>query len=101
MRELTLTELNNVGGGAVDALSGGLLLGAGSAGLAVGIPTIVGGAIWGIPTLGLGFIGMTSGIVVTALSGAMMILGTVKLALGHKVTTPPEETPELVPVIAI
>ncbi|WP_067709101.1 MULTISPECIES: hypothetical protein [unclassified Erwinia] len=81
MRELTLSEINNVGGG---SLSGPELLGIGGAGLIVGIPIIVGGAILGVPTLGLGFVGMTAGIVLTALSGAMMIVGIVKTAISCK-----------------
>ncbi|GKX54529.1 hypothetical protein SOASR030_06410 [Leminorella grimontii] len=71
MRELTLTEMEAVDGGF------GLLAVAGGIGLAVSIPTIVLGAIAGVPTLGLGFVVMAAGIVGTSLSGAAIITSMV------------------------
>ncbi|WP_261643764.1 hypothetical protein [Erwinia mallotivora] len=74
MRELTFQEVTCVSGAgeSSDLISGGLL------GLLVSIPVIVGGAILGIPTLGLGFIAMAAGIVGTALSGVAIISGLVQ-----------------------
>ncbi len=72
MKELTLTEVQAVSGGGLIGLG---LVGAGGLGLLVSIPVIVGGAILGVPTLGLGFVAMAAGIVGTALSGAKMIVG--------------------------
>ena len=71
MRELTLTEMESVDGGF------GLLAVAGGIGLAVSIPTIVLGAVTGVPTLGLGFVAMAAGIVGTALSGAAIVTSVV------------------------
>lgn len=75
MRELTLAEVQAVSGG---GLAGPALKTIGGLGLVVSIPVIVGGAILGVPTLGLGFIAMAAGIVGTALSGALMIMGGAK-----------------------
>lgn len=44
----------------------------GGVGLIISIPTIVLGAIAGVPTLGLGFVVMTVGIVGTALSATLL-----------------------------
>jgi len=75
MRDLTLVEIQSVSG-AGGQVGVGLLV-AGGLGLLVSIPVIVGGAILGIPTLGLGFVAMALGIVGTALSGTAMITGIV------------------------
>gem|GEM_PF-996484 len=72
MRELTLAEVQSVSGGGLIGL--GLKI-AGGLGLLVSIPVIVGGAVLGVPTLGLGFVAMAAGIVGTALSGAALITG--------------------------
>lgn len=73
MRDLTLVEIQSVSG-AGGLLGAGLLV-VGGLGLLVSVPVIVGGAILGVPTLGLGFVAMALGIVGTALSGATMIVG--------------------------
>lgn len=78
MRELALTEVELVNGG-LGVFGTGLLF-AGGAGLVFSIPTIVAGAILGIPTLGLGYIAMTAGIVGTAISGSAMVVGVVSPA---------------------
>ena len=75
MRELTVVEAESVSGGA--GLIGLGMMAAGGLGLLASIPVIVGGAILGVPTLGLGFVAMAGGIVGTALSGAGMIAGLV------------------------
>lgn len=76
MRELTLPEISFVSGAGSTAL-----LEAGAAGLLVSIPVIVGGAILGVPTLGLGFIVMAAGIVATALSGVATLLGLIQAVI--------------------
>lgn len=83
MRELTFHEVSCVSGAAVESNS---LLAAGAVGLLVSIPVIVGGAVLGVPTLGLGFIAMAAGIVGTALSGVAIILGIVQSAAGSDTT---------------
>lgn len=72
MKELTLAEVQSVSGGGLIGLG---LTALGGVGLLVSIPVIVGGAILGVPTLGLGFVAMAAAIVGTALSGATMIVG--------------------------
>lgn len=71
MREITATEMTLVSGGTNATFA------AGAIGLMVSIPVIVGGAILGVPTLGLGFVAMALGIVGTALSGALVLKGIV------------------------
>lgn len=90
MKELNLTQLQAVSGGV--GMSADAMLGLGFTGLATSIPIIVGGAILGIPTLGLGFIGMTAGIVGAAISGGMAIMGIVSAAINKGKTNP--VTPE-------
>lgn len=80
MRELHLNEIQAVSGA---SMPGNAMLGMGFAGLALTIPVIVGGAILGVPTLGLGFVAMTAGIVGTAISGGMAIMGIVVNAISR------------------
>jgi hypothetical protein len=61
MRTLTCVEMACVSGGAsgsgaINDMGGDVIFTLGAAGLLVSIPVIVGGAILGVPTLGLGFI---------------------------------------------
>ncbi|GLR08609.1 hypothetical protein [Mixta theicola] len=91
MRELNLNEVQAVSGGA--GMTADAMLGLGFAGLTVTIPVIVGGAIFGIPTLGLGFIAMTVGIVGAAISGGMAIMGVVASAVNRGRVDP--VTPEV------
>ncbi|URQ61457.1 hypothetical protein LQ939_03725 [Pantoea alhagi] len=81
MRELQITEIQAVSGALMPA---DVMLGMGYAGLALNIPVIVGGAILGVPTLGLGFLVMTAGIVGTAISGGMTIMGIIAAARERK-----------------
>lgn len=90
MRELQRTEIQAVSGAAISADA---MLGMGYAGLALTIPVIVGGAILGVPTLGLGFVAMTAGIVGTAISGGMTIMGIVMSAIS-KGKNKPDPVPE-------
>jgi len=66
MKCLTNTEIDNV------YVAAFLLSPIGAIGLAIGIPTIVFGSITGLPTLGLGFVAMAVGIVITTLSGKLL-----------------------------
>ena len=86
MRELNITEVHAVSGG---AMTGDNMIGLGSLGLAVSIPVIVGGAILGVPTLGIGFIGMAVGIVGTALSGVMAIMGIIRSSRENGISNTP------------
>ena len=95
MKELKLNEIQAVSGGL--GMSADALLGMGFTGLGVSIPVIVGGAILGVPTLGLGFIGMTVGIVGAAISGGMAIMGIVSSAINKGKADPVVPTPTPAP----
>ncbi|MGD8164595.1 hypothetical protein [Pantoea sp. FN0307] len=90
MRELQINQIQAVSGALMPA---GAMLGMGYAGLALNIPVIVGGAVLGVPTLGLGFVAMTAGIVGTAISGGMTIMGIVMSAISKGKNKPEPVTP--------
>ncbi|MDR7343290.1 MAG: hypothetical protein E7H57_01775 [Pantoea sp.] len=85
MRELAINEIQAVSGGLMPSDA---MLGMGYIGLGLNIPVIVAGAVLGIPTLGLGFLVMTAGIVGTAISGGMTIMGIIASARERKEATP-------------
>lgn len=82
MRQINEQEALLVNGGGL--VAGGVLAAVSGIGLLISIPTIVIGAIAGVPTLGLGFVAMTAGIVGTALSGVGMLGGVLMMIFSGK-----------------
>ncbi|GLR08610.1 hypothetical protein [Mixta theicola] len=89
MRELNFTELQAVSGSGMPA---NVMIGMGFTGLAVSIPVIVGGAVFGFDTWGLGYVAMAAGIVGAAISGGMALMGIISniAALFNQGNTDPE-----------